>query len=115
MSKIQKLYEFNESNDIRQQFVNVTSEDIINYIETNNDVKFKFDGRCLEIAFYKTDGKGDRVSYFLLGYDLKDKKFFSENCIDSQPKGYDTYEEMRSHVFDIEDRIINNGSTMPTI
>ncbi len=121
MSKIKGFSEFNEkldNTDFRQQFINLIGEDKIKYIEKYNKVEYgssPSEGNDIEINFFITDGKGDRVIHFTIAYNFKDKVIFSENCIDSPPIGYNTYEEMRDHVLEIEDNIINNGFELPEL
>jgi hypothetical protein len=119
--KIQGFIEFNEkldTTDFRQQFIDLIGEDNIKHIEKYNQVEYgssPISGNDLEIKFFETDGKGDRVIHFTIAYNFDDKVIYSENCIDSQPIGYSTYEEMRDHVLEIEDRIINNGFNLPNL
>lgn len=62
-----------------------------------------------EIAFKEKDGVGDTVIFQSFVYDSVRGKWWSENCIDSEPVEFDTYAEMLAHYNTLEDAIIDNG------
>jgi hypothetical protein len=67
------------------------------------------------MKFLEKDGKGDRVIYCSIHYNSKDKKWWSENCIDYPYIKFDTFEEMAHHLEDIEEDIIDNGFNLVEI
>lgn len=93
----------------REKFIELLGEDRVEEIQENNWVKFFKQDDVVEMAFFTKDGKGDDVVFCSVCYDQIDKKWFSSNCIDSPDIEFDTYEETRDHLNDIEDEIINNG------
>jgi len=101
--------------DVRQCFVDLLGEDKIKFIEKRNWVEFEkkpfsiYQTNEIEIIFLKTDNKGDDVIFFSICYNQDEKKWFSENCIDHPEIPFDTYEEMKKHVEDIEQKILNNN------
>jgi hypothetical protein len=101
--------------DAKSVFIDLLGVETIKLITKKNRVEFDrkpfeiYGTNEVEISFLKTDNKQDTVIFFSICYNEDDKKWFSENCIDSPCVEFDTYEEMVSHVTSIENKIINNG------
>jgi hypothetical protein len=101
--------------DVRQRFIYLIGEDKIKFIEKNNLVKYDIFQNKIEIQFFMTDSKGDNVIHFSIFYNEDNEKWFSENCIDYPEILFDTYDEMKNHVKDIESEIVNNGFELPIL
>lgn len=99
----------------RNEFISLLGEDKIKYIEKNNWVtyetnysKFHYINNII-IQFLIKDSKDDTVIFFSIGFDKNKNLWFSSNCIDVKEISFKTYDEMKKHVHEIEDDIINNN------
>jgi hypothetical protein len=99
----------------QELFEDLIGKDNVENIIRNNWVGFSrkpfdiYKVNEIEIEFYETDGKGDQVIHCTVCYNEDTEKWSSENCIDHPEIPYDTFQEMKAHLKDIEDDIINNG------
>ena len=108
-------------NNAEKKFTELLGDKIMENIKENNWVKFDNEFMKLEngeygkadyqfeINFMEKDGKNDTVIHCSIHYNEKTKKWWSENCIDSDDMEFDTFEEVKQHLIDIEDDIIGNG------
>lgn len=96
---LEKIEEIKDNNwiDFDCSFIEISEEEYA-YVD------YQF-----QIEFLERDNKGDMVIHCTLCFNDKTKKWWSENCIDYPYIEYNTFEEMISHLYDIEDEIIDNG------
>lgn len=106
----------------KQKFTELLGKDLLQKIEDKNWIQF----RCsrfivenkltnvdyqFEILFLEKDGVGDTVIYSSIIYNSNTRKWWSENVIDYPEIEYNSFKKMKQHLLDIEDEIIDNGST----
>ena len=108
-------------NNAEKKFTELLGAEVMENIKDNNWVKFDNEFMQLEngeydkadyqfeMNFMEKDGKNDTVIHCSIHYNEKDKKWWSENCIDDEDMEFDTFEEVKQHLEDIEDDIIGNG------
>ena len=61
------------------------------------------------ISFLEKDGVGDTIQHCSIYYNLDKDEWWSENCIDYPYKKFKSYNEVKQHLLDIKEDIINNG------
>jgi len=99
----------------QELFEELIGKDNVDYIFKNNRVEFGrkpfniYNVNEIEINFLETDNKQDTVIHCTVCYNEDDKKWSSENCIDSPDIPFDTFQEMKEHLDEIEDDIVENN------
>lgn len=100
---------------VQKSFIDLLGYEKVQSLIKDNWIEFEikpfelYKTNEIEIRFLTKDNKNDTVCFFSICYNEDRKKWFSENCIDYPNIEFDSYEEMKNHVDEIEDKIINNG------
>jgi hypothetical protein len=90
-------------------FENLLSKRKVNDIIENNWVSFDYYNKTYTINFREKDGKNDTVIFCSVNYNQVTEKWYSSNCIDYPYIEFDSFDDMSSHLSDIEDEIMANG------
>jgi hypothetical protein len=99
------------TDEIKNKFIELIGKDNVDYIESNNWMKYGFehDRNTITINFLEKDGKNDSVIYHTISYYIDDEVFVSENCVDSDEIPHKSFENLKKHIESIEDDLIDNG------
>lgn len=100
---------------IKIMFEELIGEENVQYIMDNNWIQFNqkhasiFNVNGILIDFLEVDHSDDVVNHQSILYDTDNKLWVSENCIDNQEIGFESYQEMKLHINSIENQITDNG------
>jgi hypothetical protein len=101
--------------EIRNKFIELIGVDAIKYIEENNWIEYEikpyhiYEVNEIDIEFLKNSGAGDTEIHHTLSYNLDNKTWTSENCIDYPNIEHKSFMDMEKHIDSIGHRILQNG------